>query len=190
MRVDRRQAIEPDKGVELKPTDSRVYGYVRAHRLVRERTAVAIAAKGVNGPLPRRGEVELVVRLLPFHCDEGFEAGVLPELCTDARHAGRRDQDPRNISVEAEGHPEFSTCRSAYKNLNGARHLGACRRMAPEIDIVRDGHNGLGSGSVLLSDSIADAGVCRAAPVPIVSLTPVLPKNYRHDLKRVKLRPI
>ena len=78
------------------------------------RTAVAIAAEGVDGPLARRGEVELVVGRLPFHRDEGFEAGVAPELCGDARHARRRDTDPGNISVEAEGHLEFSACRSAY----------------------------------------------------------------------------
>ena len=88
MRVDGRQDIEPDKGVELKPTASRAHGNVGAHHFVRKRTAVAIAAEGVNGPLPRRGEVELVVRRLPFHRDEGFEAGVVPELCSDARRPG------------------------------------------------------------------------------------------------------
>ena len=143
-RVDGRQDIEPDKGVELKPTAGRAHGNVRAHHFVRENTAVAIAAEGVDGPLPRRGEVELVVRRLPFHRDEGFEAGVAPELCSDARHAGRRDPDPGNISVEAEGHPEFGACRSAYEHLNGAHRLRACRRMAPEVDTVFDGHNGLG----------------------------------------------
>src|SRR5271169_5690826 len=35
-RVDGRQAVEPDKGVELKPTASRAHGNVRAHRFVRE----------------------------------------------------------------------------------------------------------------------------------------------------------
>jgi hypothetical protein len=144
MRVDGRQDIEPDKGVELKPTASRAHGNVGAHHFVRKRTAVAIAAEGVNGPLPRRGEVELVVRRLPFHRDEGFEAGVVPELCSDARQAGRRDPDPRNISVEAEGHLEFSACRSAYEHLNRAHRLRACRRMAPEVYTVFDGHNGLG----------------------------------------------
>src|SRR3984893_1499031 len=103
-RMDGRQAIEPDNGVELKPTATSAQRNVRAHHFVRERTAVAIAAEGVYGPLPRRGEVELVVRRLPFHRDEGFEAGVAPELCSDARLARRRDPDPRNISVEAEGH--------------------------------------------------------------------------------------
>jgi hypothetical protein len=146
-RVDGRQAIEPDKSVKLKPTASRAHGNVRARHFVRERTAVAIAAEGVDGPLPRWGEVELVVRRLPFHRDEGFEAGVLPELCSDAWHAGQRDPDPGTISVEAEGHPEFSACRSAYEHLNGAHRLRACRRMAPEVNPVFDGHNGLGGCS-------------------------------------------
>src|SRR5208282_4376584 len=146
-RVDGRQTIEPHKGVQLKPTASRAHGNVRAHHFVRNRTAVAIAAEGVDGPLPRRREVELVVRRLPFHRDEGLEAGVAPELCSDARHAGRRDPDPRNISVEAEGHLEFGAGRSAYEHPNGAHRLRACRRMAPEVDTVFDGHNGLGGRS-------------------------------------------
>src|SRR5208282_5375410 len=118
MRVDGRQDIEPDKGVELKPTASRAHGNVGAHHFVRERTAVAIAAEGVNGPFPRGGEVELVVRRVPFHRDEGFEAGVAPELCSDARRARRRDPDSGNISVEAKGHLEFSARRSAYEHRN------------------------------------------------------------------------
>ena len=143
MRVNGRQAIEPDKGVELKSTASRAHRSMRAHNFVRQRTAVTIAAEGVDGPLPRRGEVELMVRRLPFHRDEGFEAGVLPELCSDAWHAGQRDPDPGNISVEAEGHPEYSACRSAYEHLNCAHRFSACRRMAPEVDTVFDGHNRL-----------------------------------------------
>jgi len=139
-----RQAIEPDKGVELKPTVGSAHGNVRAHHFVRERTTVAIAAEGVDSPLTRWGEVELVIRRLPFHRDEGFEAGVAPELCGDARHSRRRDPDPANISVDAEGHLEFGACRSAYAHLNGAHRLRACGRMAPEVDTVFDGHNGLG----------------------------------------------
>src|SRR6202035_4335766 len=41
-RVSGRQAIEPDKGVQLKPAVSRTHGDVRAGHLARERTAVAI----------------------------------------------------------------------------------------------------------------------------------------------------
>src|ERR1019366_5951598 len=142
------------KGVQLKPAASRVHGNVRAHHFVRERTAVAIAAEGVDGPLPRRREVELVVRRLPFHRDEGLEAGVAPELCSDARHARRSDQDSGNISVEAEGHPEFSAGRAAYEHPNGAHRLMACRRMAAEVDPVFDTHDRLGgcSGIALRSE--------------------------------------
>jgi hypothetical protein len=186
-RVDDREAVEPDKSVELKPTASRAHCNVRLHHFVRDRTAVAIAAEGVDGPLPRRGEVELVVRRLPFHRDEGFEAGVLPELCSEARHAWRRGPDPGNISVEAEGYLEFGACRSAYEHLNGAHCLRARQRMALEIDPVFDGHNRLGgrSGIALQPDCsqqsllaptfllsnlsavhkfIADAAVSRAPP--------------------------
>ena len=49
-----------------------------------------------------------MVSRLPFYRDEGFEAGVAPELCSDARHARRRDSNPANISVEAEGQMEFT----------------------------------------------------------------------------------
>ena len=147
MRVNGRQAIEPDKGVELKSTASRAHRSMRAHNFVRQRTAVTIAAEGVDGPLPRRGEVELMVRRLPFHRDEGFEAGVVPELCSDARDTGRRDPDPRDIPVEPEGHLEFSARRSAYEHLNGAHRFRTCRRMAPEVDPVYDGHSGLGGRS-------------------------------------------
>ncbi len=143
MRVDSRQDIEPDQRVQLEPTASRSHGDVWAHPFVRERPAVAIAAEGVRGPFPRRGKVELVVRRLPFQRDEGFEAGMSPELCSDARHAGQRDLDPGNISVEAEGHLEFSACRSAYDHLNAAHRISARRRMAPEVDTVFDGHDGL-----------------------------------------------
>src|SRR5580704_6510120 len=102
--MDGGQPVEPDNGIELKPIAGRAHGNGWAHHFVRERTAVAIAAEGIDGPLPRRGEVELVVRRLPFHRNEGFEAGVAPELCSDARRARRRDPNPRNISLEAEGH--------------------------------------------------------------------------------------
>src|SRR5207248_2978477 len=132
-RMDGRQAIEPDKRVELKPTVSSAHGNVRAHHLVRERTAVAIGAEGVDGPLARRGEVELVVRRLPVYRDESFEAGVAPELRSDARHSRRRDSNPANISVEAEGHLEFSACGSAYPHLNRAHRPRAGGRMAPEV---------------------------------------------------------
>src|SRR5271167_1934371 len=118
MRVEGRQAIEPDKCVELKPIAGRACGDLRAHHFVRDRTAVAIAAEGVCGPLPRRGKVELVVRPLPFHCDESFEAGMSPELCRDTRHAWRRNPDPGNVSVETEGHPEFSARRSPHEHSN------------------------------------------------------------------------
>jgi hypothetical protein len=91
-----------------------------------------------------------VVRRLPFHCDEGFEAGVLPEPRSDARRAGQRDPDPGNISVEAKGHLEFGACQSAYEHLNGAHRLSARRRMALEVDTVLDGHNGLDGQRIAL----------------------------------------
>src|SRR5208282_6716631 len=65
------------------------------------------------------------------------------ELCSDARHARRRDPDSGNISVEAEAHLEFGACRAAYEHSDGAHRLRARRRMAPEVDPVFDGHHGL-----------------------------------------------
>jgi hypothetical protein len=44
------------------------------------------------------------------------------------RGTRRRDPDPRNISVEAEGHLEFSACRSAYEHLNGTHRLRVAQR--------------------------------------------------------------
>lgn len=149
-RVDGRQAIEPDKGIELKPAAGRAHGNMRAHPFVRKRTAVAIATEGEDGPFPRRSEVELMVGRLPFHRDEGFEAGVAPELCSDAWRTRRRDPNPVNISVEAEGHLEFSACRPPYEYLNGAHRLRACRSMALEVDPVFGGHNGrAGRGGIV-----------------------------------------
>ena len=129
--MDRGQAIEPDGGIELKPAVSRTHGNPRAHHFVGERTAVAIAAEGVDSPLARRGEIELVVCRLPVHRDEGFEAGVLPEFCSELRHPRHWNVDPGNISVEAEGHPEFSARRSAYDHLDGAHRRRTSGGMAP-----------------------------------------------------------
>jgi hypothetical protein len=143
MRVGPREFIEPDNAVELKPAVGRAHGNVRVHHFVREGAAVAIGAEGVDGPLARWSEVELVVRRLPFHRYEGFETGVAPELRSDARHARWRNADAANISVEAEGYLEFSACRSAYEHPNGAHRPRASERMAPQVDPVFDSHNGL-----------------------------------------------
>src|ERR1700685_1735108 len=77
-RVGSGQAIEPDQGVELEPIAGRAHCNLRAYRFVRYRTTVAIAAEGVDGPLSRRREVELVIGRLPVHRDEGLEAGMAP----------------------------------------------------------------------------------------------------------------
>ena len=55
--------------------------------------------------------------------------------------------DPANIAVETEGHLAVATGRSAHEHLNGAHRLGVFRRVAPEVDPVFAGHNGLGGGS-------------------------------------------
>src|SRR5712692_7082987 len=56
-RVNGRQTFEPHQGVELEPTASGTHRDVRAHNFVRNRTSVAIAAEGVDGPLSRGREV-------------------------------------------------------------------------------------------------------------------------------------
>ena len=76
--MDVRQAIEPDDGVECESAVSRAHGNVRGHHFVREQTAVAIGVEGEDGPLARRGEVEFVVRGLPWYRDKGLETGVAP----------------------------------------------------------------------------------------------------------------
>lgn len=145
--VDAGQELEPDSGVHLKPTTSGVHCDVRTHRIVRQKTTVAIAAESVGCPLARWGEVELVVCCVPFHRNKRFETGVTPEICSYARHAWRRQQDSRNVSVETEGYLEFGTFRATHEYLNGANRVGACRWMAPEVDPVFDGHIRFGCGS-------------------------------------------
>jgi hypothetical protein len=68
----------------LTPTRTTMCG---GTHFARERTAIAIAGEGVHGPLAHGAKVELVVRRLPFHRDEGVDAGVLPELHSDGRRA-------------------------------------------------------------------------------------------------------
>jgi hypothetical protein len=80
---------------------------------------------------------------LPFHRDEGLEAGVAPQLGSKPRRNRRWDPDSGNISVEAKGHPEFSAGRSTHEHLNGAHCLSACRGVAGKVDPVFDGHSGL-----------------------------------------------
>ncbi|MDB5108113.1 MAG: hypothetical protein JWM69_1054, partial [Candidatus Binatus sp.] len=62
-----------------------------------------------------------------------LEAGVPPELSSKARHAGRRDPDSRNISVETEGQLELSAGGAAYEHTQTAHRLRMCRRVAPEV---------------------------------------------------------
>ena len=78
------QSIEADASVELEMIVSGAERDLRAHRFVREGAAVAIAGHGVDAPLARRSEVELMVRGLRIQRDESFEAGVAPEFATDA----------------------------------------------------------------------------------------------------------
>src|SRR5258708_6657406 len=86
-RGDCRQTIKSNESVQLKPTASGAQRNLRTQNFVRNRTAVAIIAEGVNGPLSRRREVELVVCRLTFYRDESLEAGVLPELFSEARQS-------------------------------------------------------------------------------------------------------
>jgi len=61
--------------------------------------------EGIDSPLSRRGEVELVIGRLPFQRDKGFEAGVAPELASDLRQAGKRNLNPVNFPFEVETKP-------------------------------------------------------------------------------------
>ena len=124
-RVDRRQTIERDHGVELELISSGADRNIRVQRFVRDRIAVAIAAERVDGPLAGRREVEFVVRRLRIDRDEGLEAGVLPEISGEARRGRRSDSDSGNISVEAEGQLEFGA-GSAHSNLDRAHRVSVC----------------------------------------------------------------
>ena len=109
-----------------------------------------------------------MVRRLPFHRDEGLEAGVAPELRADARRARRRNPDSANISVEAESHLEFSAGRRRTSTRIVRTVSVVCRRMAPEVDPVFDGHNG------------ALGGICAIHPLTS-NLMSITIDTYRYE---------
>ncbi|HKV53146.1 MAG TPA: hypothetical protein VJN94_00765 [Candidatus Binataceae bacterium] len=146
LRVDRGQSVKLNTAVELKRSISRTHGNVRPQAFVRLGATVAIPGESIDGPLSGRSKIELVVCRLSIDRDEGFEAGMLPELRGHALCGRRKDPKAGNISVEAITEIKFGGCGSPYEHPHGPHRISSRRWMAAEIAAMFDDHNACGDG--------------------------------------------
>src|SRR5579885_1882976 len=138
-RMRRRKAVEPDERIQLQPVRVDADGDLRIHRFIRHRTALTIVAEGVDRPLTRGREIELVISLAALDADEGFETGMAPELMADARRARRRNANPREVALESKGQEDCAACSAHQRGDAAHRQSGGCR-MAHEVLPMLAGH--------------------------------------------------